>query len=290
MSSPRRLILAAVLVPALVVSLGCGRVDGAKLTLRYHPPVGATYHYSLEQHTDMKFEGGSMAQVPEQQLTMHMHFTQMVTSPTAGGVGVTVRFDSTTMESPLMTQGAYGPALDRMRGLTSNVLYDDRMNVVHSEFTNAGGALSPITEQLGKTLKGMTFPLPQGPVGAGDSWTAEMELPINQVASGGPPTKATTKLTVKEIHAGGADTTVLVALETTFPGDPIKVTQQGQQLTLKLSGNLTGEQLFSVSRGAVVRSLMNGTMRIKMTGGMLGADGTNMSLNQATSLQLREAQ
>jgi hypothetical protein len=284
----RRLILAAVIVPALGVPLGCGRGDGTKLTLRYHPPAGATYHYGLEQQTNMKFEGGPMAKVPDQQIAMHMQFTQIVTGPTAEGVAVTVRFDSTSMDSPLMPQGAYGPALDRMRGLTSNVVYDDRMNVIRSEFTNAG-TLSPITEQLGKNLKGMTFPLPQNPVGVGDSWTAEMELPINQVASGGSPTKATTKLTVKEIHAGGSDTTVLVALETSFPGDPIKVTQQGQVITLKLSGSMTGEQEFSVTRGAVLRSLMSGTMKIKMTGGMLGADGTNMSMKQSTSLWLLKA-
>ena len=287
MSTPRRLILAAV-VPALAAPLGCGRGDGVKLMLRYHPPAGAAYHYSLEQHTDMKFEGGPMAQMPEQKLTMHMHFTQTGTGPTAGGVGVTVRFDSTTMESPSMEQ-PYGPALDRMRGLTSHVVYDDRMNVVHAEFTNAGGTLSPLTEQLGKNLKGVTFPLPQGPVGVRDSWTAAMELPMQQVAGGGSPMTSTTKLTVKEIHAGGPDTTVRISLETTFPGDPIKVVQEGQVLTLKLSGRLTGEEVFSVSRGAVVRSLMSGTMRIKMTGAMLGGEGTNMSVKQATSLQLLEA-
>jgi hypothetical protein len=289
MFAPRRLILAA-LVPALAVPLGCGRGDGTKLTLRYHPPAGATYQYSLEQRTDMTFAGGPMAQVPEQHLTMHMYFTQTVTGPTAGGVGLTVRFDSITMESPLMAKGGYGPALDRMRGLKRNVVYDDRMNEVHAEFTNVGGALSPITEQLGKNLKEMTFPLPQGPIGVGDSWTAEMELPINQIASGGgPPMTATTKLTVKEIHADGPDTTVQVALATSFPSDPIKVVQQGQVLTLKLAGTLTGEQLFSVTRGAVVRSLRTGTMRIKMTGAMLGPEGTKMSVKQEISLQLSEA-
>jgi hypothetical protein len=288
MFASRRLILAAV-VPALAVSLGCGRGDGVKLTLRYHPPAGATYQYILEQHTDMKFEGGPMAKVPEQQLTIHIRFTQMVTGPTAGGVGLTVRFDSTALESPLMAQGGYGPALDRMRGLTCNVVYDDRMNEVHAEFTNAGGAPSPLTEQLGKSLKEMTFPLPQGPVGVGDSWTAQMELPLNQVASGGTPMSATTKLTVKQIHADGPDTTVLVALATTFPRDPFKIAQEGQVLTLKLSGSLEGEQLFSVSRGAVVRSLRSGTMRINTTGGMLGADGANVSVKQSISLQLREA-
>jgi hypothetical protein len=283
MSTFRRLLLAGFVVPALLVPLGCGRGDGKKLTLRYHPPAGATYHYGLEQQTNMKFEGGPMGQVPDQQVVMHMQFTQIITGPTAGGVAVTVRFDSASMDSPLMPQGTYGHALDRMRGLTSNVVYDDRMNVIRAEFVNAG-ELSAITEQLGKNLKGMAFPLPESPVGVGDSWTAEIELPMSQMASGGSPMKAKTKLTVKEIHAGGSDTTVLTALETTFPSDPIKVEQQGQVITLKLSGTLTGEQEFSVTQGAVLRNLMSGTIQIHMTGGMLGGDGTNMAMKQSTSL------
>lgn len=290
MPTSRRLRFAAGVALVLAAPLGCGRGDGVKLTLRYHPPAGATYHYSLEQRTNVKFTGGPMAREPDQQLAIHMHFTQTVTGPTTGGVGVTVRFDSTTMDSPLMVQGAYAPALERMRGLTSNVVYDDRMNVVRAGFTNVGGTLSPIIDLLGKNLKGMTFPLPQQAVGLGDSWTAEIELPINQVAGGGPPVTAKTTLTVKEIHAGGPDTTVLIALATTYPEDPIKVAQQGQTLTLKLSGTLKGEQLFSVSRGAVVRSLIGGTMRIKMTGDVMGTDGANIAMEQSTSLQLREAQ
>jgi hypothetical protein len=115
-------------------------------------------------------------------------------------------------------------------------------------------------------------------------------LMLSQMASGGTPIMATTRLTVKEIHAEGPDTTVRIALATTFPRDPIKVVQQGQVLTLKLSGSLAGDELFSVSRGAVVKSLRSGTMRINTTGGMLGPDGANITVKQSISLQLREAQ
>jgi hypothetical protein len=135
----------------------------------------------------------------------------------------------------------------------------------------------------------MTFPLPPGPVGVGDSWTAETELPLSQLAGGGTPIMATTRLTVKEIHADGPDTTVLVALTTTFPRDPIKVVQPGGVLTLKLSGSLAGEQLFSVGRGAVVKSSRSGTMRINTTGGTMGPEGSNITVKQSISLQLSEA-
>jgi hypothetical protein len=288
MSAPRRLLLAAAVL-ALAVPLGCGRGDGVKLTLRYHPPAGATYAYSFEQRSDMKFEGGPVAKMPEQHLTLRMHFTQMVRGPTAGGVSVTVRFDSTAIELPAMAPGGYDAALTRMRGLRRKLVYDDRMNEIHAEFTN-GGAPSPLTEQFGRNLREMTFPLPQAPVGVGDSWTAETELPLSQLAGGGTPIMATTRLTVKEIHADGPDTTVLVALATTFPRDPIKVVQPGGVLTLKLSGSLAGDQLFSVGRGAVVKSLRTGTMRITTRGGALGPDEANITVKQSISLQLGEAQ
>ena len=231
-----------------------------------------------------------MAEMPAQHMAMHVYFTQVVTGPTKGGVGVTVRLDSTTLDSPLMAANAYRAAFDRIRGLTSNVVYDDRMNVVSAEFTKGGAAaISPITEQIAKNLKDATFPLPDKPVGVGDTWTAQVDLPINQIAAGNPPMHATTKLTMKEIHAEGADTTILVALVTTFPADPIKVKQEGQDLTLTMSGSLTGEQLFSVSRGAVVRAARSGTMRIHMAGEVLGPSGTDMTAKQASSLELREA-
>jgi hypothetical protein len=289
MSSIRRLHFAAALVLAFAAPLGCRGAGDSKLTLRYHPPMGASYHYTLEQHNTMKFESGPMAQMPEQQLTMRMYFSQTVTGPTQGGIGALVTFDSTTMDSPLTPPGGYGPTLDRMRGLTSTVVYDDRMNVVRTAFTNAGTTLSPLIQQLGKNLKGLAFPLPAGPVEVGDSWTAEMELPISQVASASAPLKAKTKLTVKEIHAGGPDTTVLVGLETTFPTDPVTITQQGQQVTLKMSGTLTGEQLLSITRGAAVHSSMGGTVKINVAGGQLGAAGMDMSVQQSTSLQLDDA-
>src|SRR2546426_2890138 len=50
--------------------------------------------------------------------------------------------------------------LFRSRGLKSDLLYDDRMHVVSAAFTGLTGAPSPVTEQMGKNLKGMSFSLP----------------------------------------------------------------------------------------------------------------------------------
>src|SRR3989441_8318273 len=97
--------------------------------------------------------------MPEQTFRMRMYYTQLVKGPAQGGVAVTVTFDSTSIEAPGMGSGAMGPALDRMRGMKSDVVYDERMHVLSAAFTGLAGAPSPVTEQLGSSMKGMAFPL-----------------------------------------------------------------------------------------------------------------------------------
>src|SRR5712691_6330494 len=228
LSLVRRLGLAAT---GFVTLLGCRGGGGPKVTLRYHPPRGATYHYALEQQNTVRMESGPQAQLPAQDVTLHIYYSQAVTGPTAGGIGVTVTYDSTTM-----VPGGMAPALDRMRGLTSKVVYDDRMHVLSAEVSGIQGQASPLAEQMGKSVKGMTLPLPEPPVGVGDSWTSEAELPIGEALGVSTPLKSRTKFTVKQIQVAGADTSVLLAVETTFPGDPFTISQGGRQATVKLSG------------------------------------------------------
>ncbi len=287
MPAARSLALATV---ALVTVCGCrGGASGSKITLRYHPPAGAAYHYALDQQNAMRIEGGPMSAMPEQTFRMRMYYTQLVKGPAQGGVAVTVTFDSTSIEAPGMGPGAMGPALDRMRGMKSDVVYDERMHVLSAAFTGLAGAPSPVTEQLGSSMKGMAFPLPEGPVGVGDSWVTEHELPLGQQLNASHALKSRTKITVKEIRIATADTSVVLGIETTFPDEPITLTQPGeggapQTATLKLSGRLSGEQEYSLQRSAQVRAMMGGTIKMKSASG--GRGEMTMAMTQQTSLQL----
>ena len=291
MVAPRSLARAA----TVLVTIGAcrGGASGAKITLRYHPPTGAAYHYSLDQQNAMRIVGGPMSALPEQTFRMRMYYTQVVKGPAQGGVAVTVTFDSTSLDAPGMGPGAMRPALDRMRGMRSDVVYDDRMHVLSAAFTGLTGAPSPVTEQLGSSMKSMAFPLPEGPVGVGDSWVAEHELPLgHQALNASGPLKSRTKITVREIQIAGADTSVLLGIETSFPEAPITLMQRGeggarQTGTLRLSGNLSGEQLYSLHRSAQVRAMMGGTITMKT--GTTGQPEMTMAMTQQTSLQLTEA-
>ena len=282
MTIARRFARAAMAVAALT---GCrAGSSGGKLTLRYRPPTGATYRYALEQQNSVRFLSGAMRASPSQDMKLHLYYTQAVTGPAAGGIGVTVTYDSTTMEP-----GVMAPALDRMRGLTSSVVYDDRMRILSASFTRLEGQPSPLLEQMGKSLKGISFPLPADPVGVGDSWVSEVELPLADLLGASAPIMSHTRLTLKEIHVAGGDTSIVLAVATTFPGDPVTIARGGQTATLKLSGALSGEQVYSLAKSAPVRATMGGTMNIDVKGGQTGPDGMAIALEQQTSLQLTGA-
>src|SRR5207253_4592130 len=113
-----------------------------------------------------------------------------------------------------------------------------------------------------------------------------------QALNASRPLKSRTRITVKEIQIAGADTSVVLGIETHFPDDPITLTQRGeggapQTGTLRLSGSLSGEQVYSLQRSAQVRAMMGGT--IKMKSGTAGQPETTMAMTQQTSLQLTEA-
>jgi hypothetical protein len=142
---------------------------------------------------------------------------------------------------------------------------------------------------MGTGVKAMVFALPEQPVGPGDSWTVATDLPVGQLPGVSGAGASRTRLTVKEIRVARGDTTVLLDVETTFPGDPITLSIAGQPATLRLSGSLAGDQVFSLTRGVVVSGAMRGTMKMNVSGGPLGRQGMVLSSVTETSLRLADA-
>lgn len=277
-----------VIVPLLIVT-ACGG-GGPKIALRYHPPAGAVYHYALEQGTQVTMRSGPLRGMGQQQLKMRMHFTQTIKGPAAvgGGIAVEVVFDSTTMEMPGVASDSAERELAKMRGLRSTVVFDERAQIVRSDFAAQPGVTPELANQMGAGIKAMTFAFPEQPVGRGDSWTVSTELPLGQVpgadaSSAGP---ARTTLTVREIRTTPSDTSVFLNVKTTFPTGPIRLGLGG---TLKISGALAGDQQFSLTRGAVVNGTLKGAMTMNITAAMLGSRAMEMSSEIESAIRLVDA-
>ena len=105
---------------------------------------------------------------------------------------------------------------------------------------------------------------------------------------GAGPIRTSTKVTVKEIQVSGADTTVRLGVETTFPKDPVTVPAQGQTMELRFAGSMTGEQVFSLRQGAPVQTTMGGTIHMEMKGPALGTQTMAMSMEQQATMKMTE--
>lgn len=281
----RRVVLFALLTLAACRESG----SGERVSLRYRPPAGAVYRYSLEQKTLLSMESGPFTGMGKQQLVMRMHFTQRVKGPAdGGGTEVHVTFDSTTMEMPGVRPEVIAQELARMRGLQSTVVLDERAQVLRTNFSDVTNVPPEIRNQLAAGIKAMTFAFPEQPMGKGDSWTIDTDLPMGQLPGTDPRQAgpAHTTLTVREIRVTGADTSVVLGVKTEFPSGPIALDMGGQKATLKLSGALAGDQEFSLSRGAVVTATMAGAMKMHLTSASFGSQSMVVSSDTQNALRL----
>jgi hypothetical protein len=264
-----------------VLAAACG--DATPVTVRYQPPEGAVYRYAMDQQMSIRSEeqGGDIGGV-----TVHVAFTQTVRGPAEGGTAVEVRVDSVAVSGPQVEQGAMTAAMQMLRGLTSRIVFDERMQVLSSEISEGAGVPPQMAAQIANGLRGSAFPLPAHPVRRGESWTADLAPPSGQIPGLTKPLTLHYRLTLKDVRVRGADTVVQLGIETTFPRDPIPFEMGGASATMRIEGMLEGNQEYSITRGAIVRVGLKGTVRITTSGSALG-DGT-MAMDQQLDLALLE--
>jgi hypothetical protein len=272
-----------VAVAALVLVAGCG--DKATLTMRFSPAEGASFRYALEQEVAMRMEGDSVPDDARQDITIGIAFTQSVRGPVEGGTEIRLRVDSVTMSSPQLPPQLMANAAGMLRGLETAIVFDSRMQAVRTSVADPGGAPPQLAAQIASSLRGASFPLPDGPVRVGQTWTVEAPAPMGQIPGLARPLLLTSRLRIDRFRVEGADTVVHIRIETTFPREPIALDSTMSGGSVQIDGTLRGEQEYSLGRQALVTSSLGGTVRTSVSGGM--APGT-FFLEQRMSMRLLE--
>lgn len=271
-------------VAVLVVAAACG--DATTLTLRYAPTAGSSFRYALEQQVAMRMEGDSAPPNAKQDMTITIAFAQSVRGPVEGGIEVRLRVDSVTLASPEVPPQVMAEASRVLRGLETAIVFDARMQPVRSAVADSGGVPPQLAGLIASSLRGATFPLPEGPVRVGETWTVEVPAPAGQIPGLSRPIMLTSRLRIDRFRVNGADTIVHIQVEMGFPRDPIRLEFDSPESTVRFAGTLRGEQEYSLGRHALVRSSLSGTVRTTMAGGSMG-NGT-MTVDQHTTMRLLE--
>jgi hypothetical protein len=282
-------------VPFLAVALpldACGggaEQSGKKFILRYHPPAGMQFRYEVVQEMKASVQGGGLVGSllgfgGSGEFTLRMYVTSEVGEPVQGRVPLTTVVDSATFASPTLPRRMMEESVRRVRGRRSTTVFDDRMRFVAAGDMAASESRQPIPGQVSGGMRGLMFPFPDGPVGNGDSWTTQTEIPLGKLPT--KPVVGRTTITIRDIREVGSDTTVRVAFETTFPSEPIQLEVEGGRGTLRLGGSLTGDQEFSMLLGATVSGTNGGEMRMTLSGAALGDTPANVTMSQRVTIRL----
>jgi hypothetical protein len=250
--------------------------------LRYHPRVGAEFRYRLQQMS--RLAPDTSAADSGSRNTLDLVFTQRIDS-TGDRVRVTTTLDSARVSSPMLSPAAAADAARRVRATRLAAVFDDQQRLLYHDWSALDRLPATLGDQIQLGFRAVAVPLPEQPVGVGDSWSNEVELPFGEYA-GGAPIKATTRLTVRDISVTAGDTVVRLGVETALPDRPLYFSIGGQPITVRLRGAITGEQLLSLTRGAVVEASLVGTMRVNVKGGFLGPQGMTMRVDQEGAMRL----
>ena len=254
-------------VAGLGVMAACG--DRPTINLRYAPAAGSSFRYMLEQDLEMHLEGDTAGSKVQQALGIRIHFVQTVQGPAEGGTEVHLRVDTVWMSSPEIPREVMQNAGRMLQGLTTAIVFDTRMRAVSQRVADPGGASERDAAMVSSSLRGASVPLPEGPVRIGESWTVEMPAPSGQVPGLTQPLMLKTRLKLQGLRVEGTDTIVTMKYETAFPREPIPISLDGPG-TLEIVGTLTGEQVYSMGRHALVNSTMGGSVRTTTKGAGLG--------------------
>lgn len=254
-----------------------------KILLRYHPSAGACFAYQLDQTS--RIGPDTFATDTANQNTLHLALRQTIGAATAESVTVTATLDSARVTSPMLSPAAAQDAALHMRGVHLTAVLDDRQRLVRDDWSGVRRLPGVVGDQLQLVFRAAALALPEDPVGTGDSWTNTIVLPFGQVA-GGAPLVAKTKVTVTELVEQAGDTLARLSVVTQVPDKPLHFSFGGQSITVALSGAITGEQRFSLTRGALVEANLGGTMLVHVTGGVFGPQGMTMRVDQQGAMRL----
>lgn len=258
----------------------------AKIPLRYHPPTGAVYRYVLEQSS--RFAPDTATAADTSTLTaMTLAFTQRIGMRGGDSVVVSVTLDSSRVASPMLSPDAAAAAAGRLRGMQVVGVMDDRLRFVRSDFSSLARLPILVREQVELGIRAAALSFPDTAVGPGDGWTVATELPFAQLASG-TSLRVSSRITVRSITVTRGDTTVSLGVETLLPERPLEFNFGGQTVAVRLRGGITGDQLFSLTRGAVIKGTLGGIVHLNVTGGFFGPQGMAMRVEQRATTRLVE--
>ncbi|HTY05313.1 MAG TPA: hypothetical protein VMC86_02250 [Gemmatimonadales bacterium] len=260
-------------------------VPPARVLLRYHPRPGDRYNVVAEQVTETSNDSGTVP-VPASALKIRTFSHDSVLPPAGDTVRIRQVIDSIVPSDSGEAASLIASRMGEARGANGLLSLDDRMSMRSASFSDRDGNSTALTASLAEATRRFAIPLPDGMVAPGDTWSTTVDAGFSKMLPGMDSVSLKSWFRVDSILLTGADTSVRLAVRITFPTNPINMTTGGLRLAMFMTGDVTGTQWFSVTRGVLTRAALGGTIHISAASPALGAETLKLKVIQHTSREV----
>ena len=265
------------------------------VTLRFRPPVGLEAQVLWQIGVRSTLIEGTDAPVAEAEAVGMRRLRYRVTGETGSGRNVRVERDTVRYEwrsSPRDWTDAAGAA---EAAVGADLLVDERLRVSVSD----GPAAERERAELSAFAGGFEAPLPEEPVGAGDSWTADVVVPLAEPTGFEAEPDlgrwlarvdamiARATFAVDSLVDRGNDTLVYLRVRGTFLPASLVAALEAAEGRSRVDGGFTGQLIWSTGWHTYVSGALRRSLRFLVLRGLPPDEEVAYGMTSETSLRFR---
>jgi len=238
-------------IVAAVLSIPAFPALGQSVLLRLNPEAGLVSRYVTGMETLMD---NPMMPTDQPAMVGQVWSTQTVTSVEGDVVELEMVTDSADLSMPATPM--MESQLPDMTGMVQIVKMDSRGRIIEADLGE-----DPDAQQVSGQMAGMGLQFPEGEVGPGESWSADIDydLPGMPGSSMAMSMQLTYTLTEVSSAAGSQFATI------TFEG-PVVMSGDSGGMGMQASGTTSGTMVFDVTKGRLTGTEMTLVIDIEMAG------------------------
>lgn len=281
---------------AIAALAGAPPTAGAQtVALRFRPPVGLEAQLLWQIEVRSTLTEGSDVPVAEAEADGTRRLSYRVTGAGESGRRIRVERDAVRYEwrsSPRDWTDAAGAAEP---AVAADLLIDRRLRVSMAD----GPAGARERAELSAFAGGFEAPLPEEPVGAGDSWTADVVMPLAEPTGFEAEPElgrwlarvdamiARATFAVDSLVDRGSDTLVYLRVRGTFLPASLVAALEAAEGRSRVDGGFTGQLIWSTGWHMYVSGALRRSLRLQVLRGLPPDEEVTYGMTSDTSLRFR---
>jgi len=285
-----RVALALAVLPGIAAA-----ADAQTVLLRFQPPVGLEAHVLWRFEIKSTLTDGADVPVANAEAVGTRSLTYRVMAQEEASRAVRVTRDSVRYEWRSAPRDWTGAASESGTPPTADLLVDDRLRVSLTSGPPAGHERA----ELGAFAGGFEAPLPEGPVGAGDSWTADVVMPAAEATGfeAEPDVGrwlarvdamiARSTFSVDSLVDRGSDTLVYLRVRGSFLAASLVAALEAAEGRSRMDGDFAGQLIWSTGWHGYVSGAVRRTLRLQVLRGLPPDEEVSYGMTSDATLRFR---